>query len=233
MSADDRQEAEDALSNLAADTRIISCATVAEELRHLGVPESRLTVLEFGLHTEPEKLKKALQEQVDSVEGDCDILLGYGMCSYAVVGLRSPTHRLVIPKLDDCIPLFLGSRERHLEMLHAEPGTYYLTKGWVEAQDSAYMEYLRLVERYGEKRAQRVIKVMLGNYTRIALINTGNYRMEDYRAFARMMADFLELRFEEIPGSNRMLLMMLGGDWDGEFVVVEPGVEVALADFQT
>jgi Protein of unknown function (DUF1638) len=233
MSADDRQEAEDALSNLAADTRIISCATVAEELRHLGVPESRLTVLEFGLHTEPEKLKKALQEQVDSVEGDCDILLGYGMCSYAVVGLSSPTHRLVIPKLDDCIPLFLGSRERHLEMLHAEPGTYYLTKGWVEAQDSAYMEYLRLVERYGEKRAQRVIKVMLGNYTRIALINTGNYRMEDYRAFARMMADFLELRFEEIPGSNRMLLMMLGGDWDGEFVVVEPGVEVALADFQT
>jgi len=233
MSADDRQEAEDALSNLAADTRIISCATVAEELRYLGVPESRLTVLEFGLHTEPEKLKKALQEQVDSVEGDCDILLGYGMCSYAVVGLCSPTHRLVIPKLDDCIPLFLGSRERHLEMLHAEPGTYYLTKGWVEAQDSAYMEYLRLVERYGEKRAQRVIKVMLGNYTRIALINTGNYRMEDYRAFARMMADFLELRFEEIPGSNRMLLMMLGGDWDGEFVVVEPGVEVALADFQT
>ena len=233
MSADDRQEAEDALSNLAADTRIISCATVAEELRHLGVPESRLTVLEFGLHTEPEKLKKALQEQVDSVEGDCDILLGYGMCSYAVVGLSSQTHRLVIPKLDDCIPLFLGSRVRHLEMLHAEPGTYYLTKGWVEAQDSAYMEYLRLVERYGEKRAQRVIKVMLGNYTRIALINTGNYRMEDYRAFARMMADFLELRFEEIPGSNRMLLMMLGGDWDGEFVVVEPGVEVALADFQT
>jgi hypothetical protein len=222
----------DRRAGMPPNTHIIACATVAEELRHMDVPEEGLTVLEFGLHTEPEKLKTALQAEVDSVEGDCDILLGYGLCSYAVVGLKSERHRLVIPKVDDCIPLFIGSREKHLEMLHAEPGTYYLTKGWVEAQDSAYREYLRLAERYGEARALRVMKVMLANYTRVALINTGNYRMDDYRAFARMMADFLELNFEEIPGSNRMLLMMLDGGWDDEFVVVEPDEEITLEHFQ-
>jgi len=46
----------------AAGAHIISCATVAEELKQLGVPEERLTVLEFGLHVYPEDLKKRLQE---------------------------------------------------------------------------------------------------------------------------------------------------------------------------
>ena len=211
---------------------VIACATVAEELRHLGVQEECLTVLEFGLHSYPEKLKQELQAAIDGMEGDCDLLLGYGLCSYAAVGLKSDSHRLVVPKVDDCIALFLGSRDEHLRVLHEEPGTYYLTKGWVEAQEGTFQEYARLVERYGEERAMRVAKVMLANYTRLALINTGNYRMDDYREYARNMAEFLELRFEEIPGSNRMLLMMLDGSWDDEFVVVEPGEEIKLEHFK-
>ena len=73
---------------------------------------------------------------------------------------------------------------------------------------------------------------MFGNYTRIALIDTGNYRLEDYRDFARAMADFLSLRFDEIAGSNRMLLAMLDGDWEDEFLIVEPGDEIALEPFK-
>src|SRR5665811_559045 len=115
----------------AAGAHIISCATVAEELKQLGVPEERLTVLEFGLHVYPEDLKKRLQEAIDSIAGDCAILLGYGLCSYAVVGLKSQSHRLVIPLVDDCIALFLGSRSEHKRMLAEEPGTYFLTKGWL------------------------------------------------------------------------------------------------------
>jgi hypothetical protein len=210
---------------------IISCATVAEELRQLGVAEERLTVLEFGLHVYPEELKKRLQQAVDEVPGDCDILLGYGLCSYAVVGLESDTHRLVIPLIDDCIALFLGSREEHKRMAADEPGTYFLTKGWVEAQESALEEYQRILDKYGEARALKLARAMYGNYTRIALINTGNYKIDDYRDFAHAMADFLELRFEELPGSNRMLLKLLAGDWDDEFLVVEPGTPVALDPF--
>jgi len=211
---------------------IIACATVAEELRHLGVPEERMTVLEFGLHSYPDRLKTELQAAIDAVEGECDLLLGYGLCSYAAVGLRSDTHRLVIPRVDDCIALFLGSRAEHMRVLHEEPGTYYLTKGWVEAQEGTFQEYARLVERYGEARAMRVARAMLANYTRLALINTGNYRMEEYREYARETAGFLELRFEEIPGSNRMLTMLLEGEWGDEFVVVEAGSAVTLEQFQ-
>ncbi len=211
--------------------RIIACATVAEELRHLGVPEANLTVLDFGLHIEPKKLKSSLQSEINTIKGSADILLGYGLCSYAVVGLTSYSHRLIIPRVDDCIALFLGSREEYLDRLSEEPGTYYLTKGWVEAAEGTYWEYLKLVERYGEKRALKVARAFLANYTRVALINTGNYRMEEYRKFARAMAEVFELRFEEIPGSNRLLVKMLSGDWGSEFVVVEPGNQVTMDDF--
>ena len=33
---------------------------------------------------------------------------------------------------------------RNTRSLSEEPGTYYLTKGWVEAADSTYAEFLRL-----------------------------------------------------------------------------------------
>jgi hypothetical protein len=187
--------------------------------------------LEFGLHVEPEKLKETLQREIDSIEGEGDILLGYGLCSNAAVGLKSRTRRIVIPRVDDCIALFLGSKAEYLRRLEEEPGTYFLTKGWVEAADLPMNEFLALVEKYGEKRAMRVARAMYANYTRVALINTGNYRMDHYRGFAKMMADFLELRFEEIPGSNRLARKMLAGDWDEEFVVVGPDEEIKTAEF--
>jgi Protein of unknown function (DUF1638) len=211
---------------------IITCATVAEELKQLGVSPDSMTVLEFGLHVYPDRLKERLQQAIDAVPGDCDILLGYGLCSNAVVGLSSGSHRLIIPRVDDCIALFLGSRAEHLARLAEAPGTYYLTKGWVEAQWDTIAEYARLVEKYGEKRARKVAEVMYKNYTRVVLINTGNYRMDEYRDFARAMAEFLDLEFVEIPGSNRMLEKMLAGDWEHEFLVVPPGTAVDLAPFE-
>ena len=102
----------------------------------------------------------------------------------------------------------------------------------VEAQEVALVEYERIRKRYGEERALKVARVLFGNYTRVALIDTGNYKLDDYREFARGMASFLGLRFDEIPGSNRMLLKMLEGDWDEEFLVVPAGAPVTLEPFQ-
>jgi hypothetical protein len=213
--------------------RIIACATVAEELRLMGVPEEDLLELEFGLHVYPDKLRETLQKEIDAIPGNGDIILGYGLCSNAAVGLTSQNHRLIIPRVDDCIALFLGSRKEHLTRLREEPGTYFLTKGWIKAAELPINDYLRMVEKYGQERAMRVTKAMLANYKRVVLINTGNYRLEECREAARSMADTLELNYEEIPGSNRMLRMMLevNGEWNSEYIVVEPGEETTLAMF--
>jgi hypothetical protein len=211
--------------------KIIACATVAEELRLMGVPAGEMLELEFGLHVYPEKLRETLQEEINAIPGNGDIVLGYGLCSNAAVGLTSQQHRLIIPRVDDCIALFLGSRKEHLRSLHEEPGTYFLTKGWIKAAELPINDYLRMVERYGNERAMRVAKMMLANYKRVVLINTGNYRLEEFREAARSMAETFDLDYEEIQGSNRMLRMMLDGDWNSEYIVVEPGEETALSMF--
>ena len=213
------------------ERKIIACATVAEELRLMGVRDGEMLELEFGLHVYPEKLRETLQKEIDTIPGNGDIILGYGLCSNAAVGLVSRKHRLIIPRVDDCIALFLGSRKEHLRSLQEEPGTYFLTKGWIKAAELPINEYLSMVERYGEQRAMRVSKMMLANYKRVVLINTGNYRLEEFREAARSMAETFDLNYEEIQGSNRMLRMMLDGEWNSEYVVVEPGEETTLSMF--
>ncbi len=197
----------------------------------MGADPRRLVELEFGLHVRPERLHQELQRRIDRIPGEGDVVLGYGLCSHAVTGLRSGRHRLVVPRVDDCIALFLGSREEHLRRMREEPGTYYLTKGWIKAAEYPLQDYARLVKRYGEEKALRVARAIMANYRRVVQINTGNYALEECRAAARSMAEALGLEYLEIPGSNRMLRMMLDGDWNSEFLVLERGKELTTEMF--
>ena len=217
----------------ATRTKVIACATVIEEmLLHLP-PGMDYHVLDFGLHVNPEVLRQALQEAVDASATTADtILLGYGLCSQAVVGLRANGCTLVVPKDDDCIAIFLGSAEAYKAQLRTEPGTYYLTKGWIEAGDSPFDEYDGLVERYGEEKAQRTMAQILKNYTRLALINTGQYEMERYRKYSQHTAERFGLRYEEIPGSDNLVRKTLHGPWDDEFVIAHPGETISYLDFK-
>jgi hypothetical protein len=211
-------------------SKIIACQVVIEEMLPLLPQGVECETLDFGLHVNPEKLKKTLQEKIDASEKGT-ILLGYGLCSRAVVGLRSETCSLVVPRVDDCISIFLGSREAYLRQMKAEPGTYYLTKGWIEAGDNLFGSYHQMVERYGPEQAERLIKRMLQNYTRLVFINTGKYQVEHYREYSKQMASRYDLRFEEITGSPTLVAEMINGPWDGDFVVVPPGQAISYEDF--
>ena len=189
-------------------------------------------VLDFGLHLNPAALKNVLQEKIDETSRSADVLLlGYGLCSMAVVGLKATTATLVIPRTDDCIAIFLGSCNAYKEQTSKEPGTYYLTKGWIEVGDTPFEEHKLLIEKYGEAKAERMTRLMLKNYKRLAFINTGQYEIERYREYARDTSDKFGLRFEEIAGSSDLVKKMLFGPWDGEFVVVSPGETVTYQDF--
>ena len=161
------------------------------------------------------------------------IILGYGFCSMAVMGLRANGCTLVVPRVDDCIAIFLGSGAAYKQQARAEPGTYYLTKGWIEVGDTPFTEYERLVEQYGEKKAKWLMSQILKHYTRLALIDTGQANLDHYRTYARDLAERFGLRFEEIPGSTALIRKLLFGPWDadGEFVVVPPGESIRYEHF--
>ncbi len=213
--------------------KVIACATVIEEmLAHLpsGVDHC---VLDFGLHVNPEVLRGALQETIDSSSASADIiLLGYGLCSQAVVGLRANGCTLVVPKVDDCIAIFLGSEQAYKAQHTEAPGTYYMTKGWIEAGDSPFGEFNNMVKQYGEGKARYLMGKLLKNYTRLALINTGEYELDRYRDYCQRTAENFDLRYEEIPGSNTLIKKLLHGPWDDEFVVAHPGETITYMDFK-
>jgi hypothetical protein len=131
----------------------------------------------------------------------------------AVVGLRATNVTLVIPRTDDCIGIFLGSCAAYRAQFAQEPGTYYLTKGWIEVGDSPFEEHKRLVEKYGEAKAERMTRLMLKNYKRLGFINTGRQEIERYREYAHRAAEHFGLRFEEIEGSSALVRKMILGSW--------------------
>ena len=212
-------------------TVVIACATVIEEMLPLLPPGVGHRVLDFGLHTDPARLKEALQRAIDEVELDeavDTIILGYGLCSQGVIGLRGAHSRLVVPRVDDCISIFLGSGSAYREQTRSEPGTYYLTKGWIEVGESPFSEHEKTLARYGPERTERIYRLMLKNYKRLALINTGQYDLERYRDYARRTAERFSLRYEEVEGSTVLVEKMINGPWDEEFAVVQPGDAVGL-----
>jgi hypothetical protein len=215
-----------------ARRRVIACATVIEEMLPFLTSDVPHEVLDFGLHINPAELKKVLQERIDEASPKAEVLLlGYGLCSMAVVGLTARSATLVIPRTDDCIAIFLGSCNAYREQAKKEPGTYYLTKGWIEVGDTPFEEHKLLIEKYGQEKAERMTRLMLKNYKRLAFIDTGVYEIERYRDYARKTAEKFNLRFEEIDGSPALVKKMVFGPWDEEFMVVEPGQTVQYTDF--
>lgn len=215
--------------------KVIACATVIEEMLPLMPPDLAYEVLDFGLHLVPGSLKTCLQEAIDRAcqEDYNTIILGYGLCSMAVVGLETRSCTVVIPRVDDCIACFLGSREAYTAQNKKEPGTYYLTKGWIEVSDTLLDEYNRSVAKYGEARAERIMRVMLHNYKRLVYIDTGTENQDHYRDYARKVAEKFDLRFEEVKGSDDLIYRTIYGPWNDDFVVSKPGHTIKYTDFKT
>jgi hypothetical protein len=213
--------------------KLIACAAVIEEMLPFIPPRMSYEVLDFGLHINPKSLRIALQNAINSSAPDIEtVLLGYGLCSQAVVRLRSGSRTLIIPRVDDCIALFLGSAAEYQKQYRSVPGTYYLTKGWIVFGDTPFSEYDILVKRYGEQIAQRIINQILKNYTRLAFIDTGNNKLKYYREHARSMAERFNLRYEEIQGSDVIIKRMLYGPWNDELVIIPPGKTTSFFNFR-
>ncbi len=207
---------------------VIACAVMEAELTVANTPGVRLEFLEQGLHRTPGRMPAAIQEKIHRAGGDIDyIVLGYGLCGNGLVGVRAEKQPLIVPRAHDCIGLFLGSLEAHLSELKKAPGTYFLTKGWIEQGKSPLVQFGEYVERYGREKAGWAMKEEYKNYTRIVLVDTGAYDLSAYREHARANADLLGVSYEEIKGSTAYFGKMVGGHWDSrDFFILQPGEEV-------
>jgi hypothetical protein len=207
---------------------IIACSVLKHELMAVAAPGVRFEFLEQGLHQSPSKMPLAIQEKIHQADDRIDyIVLGYGLCGSGIVGVKAERKPVVIPKAHDCIGFWLGSPEAHRREHEKAPGTYYLTKGWIEEAKSPLASFAEYTERYGRETAEWVISEEFKNYSRVALVDTGAYDPAAYRDHAQDNAAFLKVGYEEISGSLAFFKKMLKGQWDeGEFIVLQPGEEV-------
>jgi len=206
--------------------KVIACETLKTEIEKLLPEGVELKSFKFGPHRFQDELRQNLKEEIDRNNNvDC-IFLGYGLCGKGTLGLCSHRAKILIPRIGDCIGIFLGSRKEYKKQYYKEPGTFYLTKGWIESGDDPYSEYLKLCEKYDQDRALSMAKQIIKNYKRIGLINLGNQNIEKYREYAQKVAETSNLRFKEIRGSNSLIKKLLAGEWDQEFIVVQPGEKI-------
>lgn len=192
---------------------------------------AQVEYLDYGLHRVPQNLTLAIQEAIDQIQEPSLIVLGYGLCGNGLNGLRAGIHTLLVARADDCIAILLGSYRSYIEEFELEPGTYYLTKGWLESGSNPLKEYQEYVERYGEKDAEWLVDTQYQHYKRLVMVAHSPDDLEQYRAQALEVAEFCkrwDMRYEEKLGSDRYFrrLIEVAADLskaDGDFVVIFPG----------
>ena len=212
---------------------LIACPAVLGEMAEGATAGVTCRQLEAQLHVSPERLKVALRQAVaEADEPGATIVLGYGMCSNAVLGLTTRHATLVVPRVDDCIAMLLGSNEAYAAQSEQARGTYYVARAYLEECDTIFSEHEKLVARRGLERAEKMMRLLLAHYTRIVLIDTGRYDLEPHRADIAEFAERFDLVVEDVPGTTRIVDALVAGEWGDDFVVAPPGHELTLADFR-
>jgi len=177
--------------------------------------------VESGLHNWPDRLRTRIQQVLDGVTGADRVLLAFGYCGNAVVGLTSGPFELIAPRADDCITLMLGSGARR-EEVSAEMGTYFLTPGYLEHESNIWSEYQAFAARRGTEMADRVYATLLAHYRRLGIVDTGSFDVDRFVERVRPIAQTFGLQHQVIRGTTTYLRRLVTGPWDEGFIRVGP-----------
>ena len=187
--------------------------------------------LDYGLHSVPKQLKQKLQDRIDAIAMPSLVVLGYGLCGNGLNDIEAGKHTLIIPKADDCVAIFMGSRQRYLDQFNKNPGTYYLTKGWFEVGSDPLSEYKKLVEKYGADTADYLMKIQFQHYKHLVFVAHSQDDFDVYRPQALEIANYcrqFEMEYTEYLGSEDFIhqiahVLENQQKISDQFIVVPPG----------
>lgn len=233
--------------------KCISCDALAR-LVYLCAAQSPhlvdVSLLGLGLHRNSADLQTRLQQEIDASvgQGYAAIVMGYGLCGRSTAGIIARDVPVVVPRAHDCITLFLGSRQRYNEEHDNQPGTYWYSQDYIErgaldgsltalgtGLDNSFdieAEYDQYVAKYGKDNADYLMEVMgawQAHYQRAAFIDMGVSSSPSVEAKARDDARRRGWTFERVAGDIILIRRLLNGDWNDDFLILQPGQKLGMA----
>lgn len=187
-----------------------------------------------GLHDDPDKMRSTLSEKLAEIESERPevdtVLLGYGLCGRGMCGVSARRISLIIPRVHDCIPLYVGKSQDDLGMTEENSGILWLSAGMIEygrlARHLVEDRHREYREKFGEKKAEKMIRAensVFANYRGVWYVRWQDSD-ENYAAMAHAVAGQLSLPYQEIAGSSVYLSALLEGPYDEQrFLRLEPG----------
>ncbi|MEG2898066.1 MAG: DUF1638 domain-containing protein [Eubacterium sp.] len=211
---------------------LIACETLKDEFEmvmntlNIHIPVHWMS---NALHSSPDKLRRSLQDILNTTTDYPYILLGFGNCGNGLVGLQASSSTLIIPRFDDCIDMLL-CKNTHIDSIRNN--TYFLTKGWLRGESPVTKEFNYQLEKYGEKHSRRILEILYHNYAYLMMIRTGTYEpseiLDEISPFLRLSG----LTLIEGDGDLSILEKLLLGHWDEQFSIIPPGQQINNGDFK-
>lgn len=222
---------------------IIACEALRPEIDYLrkdliDCPE--LIYMEQGLHNNPDKMRLELNKKIAEIESTYPqlekIILCYGLCGRGMHGVTSSRARMVIPKVHDCVPLFVGLTQDELDIAGANSGILWLSAGMMEygtlPKHLVENRHEIYKNKFGEKRAARMIaaeNALYCNYKGVRYVRWPLMN-ESFAKLAEAMARELSLAYDEIYGKVEYLHDLLTGNHEDpkRFLIMEPGWTISM-----
>jgi len=204
-------------------------------------PPCAVETFEAGLHLRPAVMRAELQSRVDAIEAahapDYVVLL-FGLCGNASLGLRARKATLILPRAHDCITLFLGSREAYERLRREQPSSLFCSPGWHKTgmlPSPALFEKMKAHYRDLHPEDEELAADLYDafceqykSYDGYFYVDFGDPPSEGCCEEVRRCACELGWRFNEARGDDALLCAALAGEWDErDFLRVPPGFRVA------
>jgi len=197
---------------------------------------------ELGEHVRSTGLRQLIQGKIDATEASGKnydaLLVLFGLCGNATIGLQARRTRLIIPRAHDCCTILLGSRAKFAEHFGDAPSTPFSSAGYIErgnyflrTGDDGAPEvqvgdaYRALVEKYGEEDAKYIWAEMYPDHgnAKAVFIELPQTSHLGYAEQFRVKAAAAGKQPVELKGDIRLIENLIGGNWDPkEYLTVPP-----------
>lgn len=232
--------------------KLISCNVFQREAcwciaRSPNVVDVEFT--ELGEHVRSDGLRRTIEGKIDAAENSGRaydaILILFGICGNASIGLTAKKTQLVIPRAHDCCTILLGSKQMFREHFEQNPSTPFGSAGYVE-RGSYFMRtdegesrvhygdvYAEYVAKYGEEDAKYIWEQMNPQSAanlhddRAVFIDLPQTSHLGYAQQFQEKAEEAGKRYVRLEGSIRLIQNLIDGKWDeADYLIVRPGRKI-------